>query len=124
MPALRDYEDKYPSIRFERRNGVLQMTLHQEGGEFLVTEPALRDLGRAFRDVGEDDQNKVVILTGTGERFATRFDYGSFVATMRPDIFDLPVSVVMLSMPTPTPITAVSSGIPAATRDPSVSTRR
>ena len=37
MPALRDYEDKYPSIRFERRNGVLQMTLHHDGGEFIVT---------------------------------------------------------------------------------------
>jgi hypothetical protein len=45
MPARLDYEDKYPSIRFERREGVLQMTLHHEGGEFIVTEPALRDLG-------------------------------------------------------------------------------
>jgi enoyl-CoA hydratase/carnithine racemase len=71
MLALRDDEDKYPAIRFERREGVLQMTLHHEGGEFIVTESALRDLGRAFRDVGEDDENKVVILTGTGERFAT-----------------------------------------------------
>jgi enoyl-CoA hydratase/carnithine racemase len=88
MTALRDYEDKYPSIRFERRKGVLQMTLHHEGGELTGTESSLRDLGRAFRDVGEDDQNKVVILTGTGERFVTQFDCGSFVATMRPDIFD------------------------------------
>jgi enoyl-CoA hydratase/carnithine racemase len=88
VSALLEYEDKYPSIRFERRQGVLQMALHHEDGEFIVTEPALRDLGRAFRDVGEDAENKVVILTGTGERFATQFDYGSFVATMRPDIFD------------------------------------
>jgi enoyl-CoA hydratase/carnithine racemase len=88
MPALRDYEDKYPSIRFQRREGVLQMTLHRDDGEFVVSESALRDLGLAFRDVGEDTENRVVILTGTGERFATQFDYGSFAATMRPDIFD------------------------------------
>jgi hypothetical protein len=36
MAALRDYEDKYPSIRLERRKGVLQMTLHHEGGELVV----------------------------------------------------------------------------------------
>jgi enoyl-CoA hydratase/carnithine racemase len=88
MSDLRDYEDKYPSIRFERRDGMLQMTLHHDGGEFIVTESALRDMGLAFRDVGEDAENKVVILTGTGERFATQFDYGSFAATMRPDIFE------------------------------------
>ena len=88
MPALRDYEDKYPSIRFQRREGVLQMTLHRDDGEFVVSESALRDLGLAFRDVGEDTENRVVILTGTGDRFATQFDYGSFAATMRPDIFD------------------------------------
>lgn len=88
MPGLRDYEDKYPSIRFERREGVLQMTLHHDGGEFIVSESALRELGRAFRDVGEDTENSVVILTGTGERFVTQFDYPSFAATMRPDIFD------------------------------------
>jgi enoyl-CoA hydratase/carnithine racemase len=88
MTSLTDYQNRYPSVHFERRQGVVQMTLHHEGGEFIVTESALRDLGRAFLDVGEDHENKVVILTGTGERFATRFDYGSFVATMRPDIFD------------------------------------
>ena len=60
MPALHDYEDKYPSIRFQRRQGVLQMTLHHEGGEFIVSESALRDMGLAFRDVGEDTENKVV----------------------------------------------------------------
>ena len=41
MPALRDYEDKYPSIRFQRREGVLQMTLHRDDGEFVVSESAL-----------------------------------------------------------------------------------
>jgi enoyl-CoA hydratase/carnithine racemase len=88
MSTLIDYQDKYPSIRFERRDGIVQMTLHHEGEEFIVTETALGELGRAFRDVGEDCDNKVVILTGTGDRFATQFDYGSFAATMRPDIFD------------------------------------
>ncbi len=88
MSTLSGYQDKYPSIRFKRRDGVLQITLHHESGEFIVTESALRDLGRAFLDVAEDYENKVVILTGTGDRFATQFDYGSFIAKMQPDVFD------------------------------------
>jgi enoyl-CoA hydratase/carnithine racemase len=39
-------------------------------------------------DVAEDSANRVVILTGTGDRFATRFDYGSFSETMKPDIHE------------------------------------
>ena len=33
MPTkLEDYADKYQCVRFERRGGILQMTLHTEGG--------------------------------------------------------------------------------------------
>jgi enoyl-CoA hydratase/carnithine racemase len=88
VSALADYQGKYPNIAFERREGVLQITLHQDGGEFVVSEPALRDLGKAFVDVAEDSANRVIILTGTGDRFATRFDYGSFIETMKPDIYE------------------------------------
>jgi enoyl-CoA hydratase/carnithine racemase len=88
VSALAGYQVKYPNIAFERREGVPQITLHQDGGEFVVSEPALRDLGKAFGDVAEDPANRVVILTGTGERFETRFDYGSFIETMKPDIYE------------------------------------
>lgn len=88
MTKLADYEDRYPNIRFERRDGVLQMTLHNEEGEFVVTESSLRDLSLAFVDVGADHDNRVVILTGTGKNFATKFDYASFIENMRPDVFD------------------------------------
>ena len=88
MSRLTDYQDNYPNLRFERQDGVLQLTLHRDGGEFVVSEPALRDLGKAFVQVAEDPGNRVVILTGTGERFATQFDYGSFHETMQPDVFE------------------------------------
>jgi enoyl-CoA hydratase/carnithine racemase len=88
VSALAGYQGKYPNLAFERRDGVLQITLHQDGGEFVVSETALRDLGKAFVDVAEDSANRVVILTGTGDRFATQFDYASFIETMKPDIYD------------------------------------
>ena len=88
MSALEEYQNRFPSIQLVRRDGVLQVTLHHEAGEFIVTESALRDLGRAFVEIGGDFENKVVILTGTGDRFATQFDYGSFAEKMRPDLWD------------------------------------
>ena len=32
MATLDQYADKYPSIRMERHNGILQMTFHTDGG--------------------------------------------------------------------------------------------
>ena len=31
MSTLEDYANKYQSVRFERRDGILQMTLHTDG---------------------------------------------------------------------------------------------
>ncbi len=39
MPRLEEYAHKYPDIRFERRNGILQMTLHT-GRRAAEVEPA------------------------------------------------------------------------------------
>jgi hypothetical protein len=32
MSKLHDYANKYKCVRFERRDGILQMTLHTDGG--------------------------------------------------------------------------------------------
>ena len=32
MSRLEDYANKYQCVRFERRDGILQMTLHTEAG--------------------------------------------------------------------------------------------
>ena len=69
MPSLEQYADKYETIRMERRDGVLQMTFHTDGGSFKWGEVPHRELGYAFTDVGSDPDNKVIIMTGTGENF-------------------------------------------------------
>jgi len=70
------YFDRYASIAFRREGGILEMRIHTRGG------PALwgfwgglhKELGAAFRDVGDDADNRVVILTGTGDSFCAGFD--------------------------------------------------
>jgi enoyl-CoA hydratase/carnithine racemase len=74
---LADYADRYQTIRFERRDGVLEVTLHTRGGEaqWGITEQSLHaELGQAFADIARDPQNKVVLLTGTGRNFIAAMD--------------------------------------------------
>ncbi|MDO8941901.1 MAG: enoyl-CoA hydratase/isomerase family protein [Desulfobacterales bacterium] len=54
----------------ERRNGILQMTLHDQGKSFRWCLEAQRELVQAFKDVGADRGNRLIILTGTGEVFS------------------------------------------------------
>ncbi len=59
---LEDYAHKYPNLKMEHRNGILLVTLHEEGDSFLITEQSHRDLGFALEDIGADRENKVIIL--------------------------------------------------------------
>lgn len=70
MPDFEGYRNKYSQIRLERRKGILQMTLHTDGGP-LQWGPVIQDeLVRAFTDVGADRDNRIVIMTGTGDDFS------------------------------------------------------
>jgi len=69
MPKLSEYENKYECIKFERRDEILQMTLHTNGGSLRWGLVPHRELPAAFFDVANDYENKVVILTGTGDEF-------------------------------------------------------
>jgi enoyl-CoA hydratase/carnithine racemase len=70
MSTLDDYADKYQCVRFERRDGILQMTLHTDGNSLRWGFGPHGELPEAFHDVGADRDNRVVILTGTGPEFS------------------------------------------------------
>ena len=69
MTRLEEYAEKYSRIRMERRDGILQMTFHTRGGSLLWNREVTEELSAAFADVGTDAENKVVILTGTGDDY-------------------------------------------------------
>ena len=85
MTSFDDYAHLYDFARFERRVGVLHMALHTDGGRFVFSERAHDGLGFAFADVADDPDNKVVILSGTGDRFCADFDYRSFARLINAD---------------------------------------
>jgi enoyl-CoA hydratase/carnithine racemase len=57
----------------ERRNGILQMQLHTDGGTLRWGEGPHSELGKCFYDIGSDPENKVIIMTGTEDKFIAKF---------------------------------------------------
>lgn len=77
MTRFEDYANKYQHVRMERRDGILQLSLHSNGGTLKWGAGPHEELGYCFTDVGADPENKAIILTGTGENFIAEFDVGS-----------------------------------------------
>ena len=74
MTELADYASKYETVSVQREDGILQVTFHTGDGSLLWGEAAHRELGYAFADIGADPDNKVVILTGTGDDYCADFE--------------------------------------------------
>src|ERR1700720_3658046 len=66
---LDEYANKYKHAMLERRDGILQVTLHTNGKELEWGGGPHEELSYLFADIARDFENKVVILTGTGECF-------------------------------------------------------
>jgi enoyl-CoA hydratase/carnithine racemase len=67
-----EYADRYRSIRMRRERGVLEVTFHTEGQSLTWghTGGPHAEFAAAFSDIARDDENKIVIMTGTGDVFS------------------------------------------------------
>src|SRR5580700_8398164 len=77
-PAFESYRDKYENVRMKRDDGILEVALHTRGGPLEFNGYVHEALVNAFRDIGEDPENHVVILTGTGDEFCTQLSPEGF----------------------------------------------
>ncbi|MSQ55920.1 MAG: enoyl-CoA hydratase/isomerase family protein [Betaproteobacteria bacterium] len=68
-PTFDEYRQKYPSVQMLRRDGILQLTLHTGGDSLAWGASTKTELTYMLADVGNDPENRVIILTGTGDRF-------------------------------------------------------
>lgn len=115
---LADYANRYETIRFERADGVLEMTMHSDGGEVqwnVSKQGHHNELGLAFADIARDAENKVVILTGTGSTFVAARDENEVVPeTNLHDMWDrmMDESVAMLEglLAVPVPVICAVNG--------------
>jgi enoyl-CoA hydratase/carnithine racemase len=64
------YRDAFPNARLSRKtNGVLEVALHTDGGKLVFDGHTHEQFVDLFHAIGEDRENRVVILTGTGDAF-------------------------------------------------------
>ncbi|MGE0306963.1 MAG: enoyl-CoA hydratase/isomerase family protein [Acidimicrobiia bacterium] len=82
-----DYRERYDHVHLRREDGILELRLHTGDGPLIWGDGPHTELGSCFEDVGRDPENRVVILTGTGDRFIGAIDK-SWAGPMSPEKWD------------------------------------
>ena len=80
MSRFHAYRDGFPNARLNRsKSGVLEVALHTDGGTLVFNGHTHEQFVDLFHAIGSDPDNRVVILTGTGD---------AFMETISPEGFD------------------------------------
>ena len=86
MRNFDEYSQAYEHVRMRREDGILELTLHTDGGSLHWGSSPHTELGHCFAEVGCDPSNRIIILTGTGDEFIARLDR-SWVREMTPELW-------------------------------------
>ena len=79
MTQFTDYQHRFPNARLTRSDsGVLEIALHTNGAKLVFNGHTHEQFVELFHAVGEDRDNRVVILTGTGDAFMDSIDPDGF----------------------------------------------
>jgi enoyl-CoA hydratase/carnithine racemase len=80
MARFETYRNAFPNARLTRKpNGVLEVALHTDGGKLVFNGHTHEQFVDLFHAIGEDRDNRAVILTGSGD---------AFMDAISPDGFD------------------------------------
>ncbi len=83
------YFSAFENLAMSRTDsGVLTVRFHTDGGPATFTGQLHSDLPRALYEIGEDRDNRVLVLTGTGDRFMTDIDGASLGDITKPANWD------------------------------------
>ncbi len=76
MPTnFESYRHAFPHAKLSRDDaGVLEIALHTDGGKLVFNGETDAEFVDLFHQVGQDRENRVVILTGTGDAFMDTVD--------------------------------------------------
>ena len=80
MTKFETYRAAFPNARLSRKpNGVLEVVLHTDGVKLIFNRHTHEQFVELFHVIGEDRDNRAVILTGSGD---------AFMDTITPEGFD------------------------------------
>jgi enoyl-CoA hydratase/carnithine racemase len=84
-----DYFLNYANFALDRSaTGVVTLRFHTDGGPVTFTGPMHSDLPRVLDEIAMDRDNRVLVITGTGDRFMTEIDGPSLGDITRPEVWD------------------------------------
>ncbi|NKJ40439.1 enoyl-CoA hydratase/isomerase family protein [Rhizobium sp. SG570] len=70
MSRFDTYKNSFPNARLTRSaSGVLEVALHTDGGKLVFNGHTHEQFVDLFHEIGADSDNRVVILTGSGDAF-------------------------------------------------------
>jgi enoyl-CoA hydratase/carnithine racemase len=74
-PRFEDYREKYAAyFKLERRNGILQVQMHTQGGPVMYGLHMHNAWSQLWMELGNDPENEVLIFGGTGDKWIAGFD--------------------------------------------------
>ncbi|MGO9063086.1 MAG: enoyl-CoA hydratase/isomerase family protein [Candidatus Binataceae bacterium] len=73
-----NYKDKYQHIKLDRRDGIVQLTIHTKGDTLKFSSLFHTEICDAFTNLGADHDNRAIIITGAGKEFCTSVDVETF----------------------------------------------
>jgi enoyl-CoA hydratase/carnithine racemase/short-subunit dehydrogenase involved in D-alanine esterification of teichoic acids len=90
MSPTPDYFKRYENFALTRsESGVLTLRFHTAGGPVTFTGTTHSDFPRLLEDIAFDRNNKVLVITGTGDRFMTEIDGASLGDITKPMASDI-----------------------------------
>ncbi|MQY29104.1 enoyl-CoA hydratase/isomerase family protein [Nocardia aurantia] len=74
-PRFEEYSRKYADhFAMTREDGILELRMHTDGGPAQFGFAAHNAWGQAWQEIGNDPDNEVLILTGTGDQWIATDD--------------------------------------------------
>jgi enoyl-CoA hydratase/carnithine racemase len=83
-----DYFDRFENLRMARSEGVLEVAMHTSGGKMIFDGRAHHEFVEAFYEIGRDRENRVVILTGTGDAWIDEIDRDAVDDITQPSVWE------------------------------------
>lgn len=89
LPADPAYFSAYSTLTMSRpASGVLTLRFHTDKGPAAFSGPMQVEFPKALYELGEDHDNRVLLITGTGDRFMTEVDKESLGDLTKPAVWD------------------------------------
>lgn len=109
------YFTRYENLAFERTDdGVLALRFHTNGGPITFTGQTHEDLPQALEEIALDQDNRALLLTGTGDTFMDAIDGASLGEIFKPAHWEKirgeGINVLQRLVDLPMPVIGVANG--------------